>query len=277
LSGETDAGLPNSIMSRFHNLEFGEEFDRQLQSNPQPGNQQTVIKNEAHFLAQAQSAFESGLFDEALRHYAKVLEYNPANVGAWAGQVRMLIELNELQEAKRWADKALEKFPNEPELLAAKAVALARLGDLEAAIAYSDASIEERGETPYIWLARGDVQLAREEKRAGYCFDKALAMAAKDWFIHWLAARIHYYYRKFAQALKLVQQALTLNSGQGILWLQLGFCQQALGLVGPARLSFQHAREFSLFDREVDAALRNLYRSGIFGKVRNQWRRLFNR
>jgi len=190
--------------------------------------------------------------------------------------VRMLIELNEFPEAKKWADKALEKFPNEPELLAAKAVALARLGDLEAALAYSDASIEEHGETPYIWLARGDVQLAREEKRADYCFDKAFGMAAKDWFIHWLGARIHYYYRKFAQALKLAQQALTLNSGQGVLWLQLGFCQQALGLVGPARLSFQHAREFSLHSREADCALRDLYRVGFFEKVRSQWRRLFS-
>src|SRR6266540_2123734 len=200
-------------MSRFHNLEFGEEFDGQLQSNPQPGSQQRLLKDESYFQAQAQCAFESGQFEEALRHYAKVLEFNPANIAAWAGQVRMLIELGEFHEAKKWADKALEKFSDEPELLAAKAVALARLGDLEAAIAYSDASIEEQGETPYIWLARGDVQLAREEKRAGYCFDKALGIAAKDWFVHWLAARIHYYYKKFAQALKLVQQALALNSG----------------------------------------------------------------
>jgi tetratricopeptide (TPR) repeat protein len=262
-------------MSRFHNLEFGEEFEGQIQSNPQPGNKAQLLKDESFYHGQAQSAFESGQFEEALRNYAKVLEFNPDNAGAWAGQVKMLIELEEFQEAKKWADKALERFPNEPELLAAKAVALARLGDLEAAMAYSDASVEERGETPYVWLARGDVQLAREEKRAGYCFDKALALAAKDWFVHWFAARIHYYYRKFAQALKLVQQALALNSGQGVLWLQLGFCQQAFGLVGPAKLSFQHAREFSLHSREADAALRNLYQVGFAEKLRSHWRRIF--
>ncbi len=261
-------------MSRFHNLEFSEEFDGRLQSAPIPGNHQT-FKDEAYFQAQAQSAFEHGRFEEALRHFAKVLEFNPASAGAWTGQVRMLIELGELQEAKRWADKALERFPNEPELLAAKAVVLARLGDLEAALAYSDASVEERGETPYIWLARGDVQLARAEKRAGYCFDKALALAAKDWFVHWLAARVHCYYKKFAQALKLVQQALTLHSGQGVLWLQLGFCQQALGLDGPAKLSFQHAREFSFQSPEADVALRDLYRVGVWGKIGSYWRRLF--
>jgi len=260
-------------MSRFHNLEFSEEFDGRLHSAPSPENQQ-ALKDESYFEAQAQAAFENGRFEEALRHYAKILEFNPDSAAAWTGQVRMLIELGELQEAKRWADKALERFSNEPELLAAKAVILARLGDLEAALAYSDASVEERGESPYIWLARGDVQLARAEKRAGYCFDKALALAAKDWFIHWLASRVHYYYKKFAQALKLVQQALTLNSGQGVLWLQLGFCQQALGLAGPAKLSFQHAREFSFQSPEADAALRRLYRTGIWGRARNCLRRL---
>jgi tetratricopeptide (TPR) repeat protein len=77
----------------------------------------------------------------------------------------MLIELGEFREAKLWADKALERFPNEPELLAAKAVALGRSGDLQGALAFSDASIEERGDTPYVWLARGDVMLARAESR----------------------------------------------------------------------------------------------------------------
>src|SRR5438552_11729115 len=160
-------------MSRFNNLEFGEEFDGQLQSRQQSDSRHRLVKDENYYLAQAQTGFENGLFEEALRHYAKVLEFNPANAVAWSGQVRMLIELNEFQEAKQWSDKALERFPNEPELLAAKAVALARLGDLKAALAYSDASLEERGETPYVWLARGDVQLAREEKRADYCFERA--------------------------------------------------------------------------------------------------------
>ena len=262
-------------MSRFSNLEFSEEFDDQLQ-HEQSGGPKPAVKDEAHHLSQAQSAFESGQFEEALRHYAKVLEYNPTNPLAWSGQVRMLIELNEFQEAKQWSDKALERFPNEPELLAAKAVTLARLGDLKAALAYSDASLEERGETPYVWLARGDVQLAREEKRADYCFERALALAPRDWFVRWLAARVHYYYKKFASAVKLLQQALEINCGQGVLWLQLGSCQQALGLVAPARISFQNAREFSPHNREAEAALRKLYQVGFWEKLRGCWRRLFH-
>ena len=173
-----------------------------------------------------------------MRLYSKVLEFNPQNAAAWTGQVRMLIELGEYREARLWADKALERFPREPELLAAKAVALGRSGDLQGALAFSDASIEERGDTPYVWLARGDVLLAREESRADYCFEKALLLAPRDWFVAWLAARIRYYYKQFALALKLLQQAVELNAGHFLLWLELGRCQQALGLVGPARHSF---------------------------------------
>src|SRR5713101_6304690 len=206
-------------MSRFNSLEFGDQFDDQLPL------QRELVKGEAFYLAEARSAFENANFEQGLRLYSKVLEFNPQNAAAWTHQVRMLIELGEGREAKLWADKALERFPHEPELLAAKAVALARSGDLQGALAFSDASIEERGDTPYIWLARGDVLLARREQRANYCFEKALLAASGDWFIAWLAARIRYYYKQFALALKLLQQSLEVNSSHFLLWLELGQCQ----------------------------------------------------
>src|SRR6266852_876559 len=160
-------------MSRFSNFEFSGESENQSQ---QP---KALVKDEAYYFAEARSAFEIGNFESALRLYSKVLEFNPLNAAAWTGQVRMLIEMGELREAKLWADKALERFPHEPELLAAKAVALGRSGDLQGAMAFSDAAIEERGDTPYVWLARGDVLMAREETRADYCFEKALLLAPR--------------------------------------------------------------------------------------------------
>jgi tetratricopeptide (TPR) repeat protein len=262
-------------MSRFNKLEFSEKLDGQLRPASQPGNQQ-VLKDESYYLKEARSAFESGQFEAALRCYAKILEFNTRNPVAWSGQVRMLIELGRLEEAKSWADQGLERFPDDAELLAAKAVVLARSGDLPGALAYSDASVGEPGETPYVWLARGDVQLARQERRADYCFEKAFALAPRDWFIRWLASRILHYYRKFVQALKQVQEALSLDGAQGVLWIQFGFCQQALGLVGPARTSFQHARQFEWLSREADDAIRALYRQGLWTRLRGQWRRLFD-
>ena len=258
-------------MSRFVNLEFGDESEDQWHQ------QKAAVKDEAYYLAQARAAFEAADFELALRAFCKVLEYNPQNAASWAGQVRMLIELGEYREARLWADKALERFPHEPELLAAKAVALGRGGDLQGALAFSDASIEERGDTPYVWLARGDVLLAREEPRADYCFEKALLLAPGDWFIAWLAARIRYYYKQFVLALKLLQQAIGLNTAHFLLWLELGQCQQALGLVGSARTSFTQAQQLNPQCQQADLALTRLSGSGLGLRLRGWWRRLSGR
>ena len=258
-------------MGRFVNLEFGGESEDQWHQ------QKPAVKDEGYYLAQARAAFEADDFELALRAFGKVLEYNPQNAAAWAGQVRMLIELGEYREAKLWADKALERFPHEPELLAAKAVALGRSGDLQGAMAFSDAAIEERGDTPYVWLARGDVLLAREETRATYCFEKALLLAPGDWFVVWLAARIRYYYKQFVLALKLLQRAIELNAAHFLLWLELGQCQQALGLIGPARTSFTQAQQLYPQSQQADLALTRLSGSGLGLRLRGWWRRLFGR
>ncbi|HTL17858.1 MAG TPA: tetratricopeptide repeat protein [Patescibacteria group bacterium] len=255
-------------MSRFTNLEFGDQFEDPSQQSKVP------VKSEAYYLSQAREAFHNGEWESALRLFSKVLEYNPRNVQAWAGQVRMLIELEEYREAKLWADKALDTFPNEPELLAAKAVALGRSGDLQGAMVFSDASIEERGDTPYVWLARADVLLARREGRANFCFDKALLLAPHDSFVLWLAARIRYYYGQFALALRLMQQAVELNAGHFVFWLQLGQCQQALGLIGPARTSLSQAEQLKPDCHSVRTALVQFSSSGIGTRLLGFWRRL---
>ncbi len=259
-------------MSRFIKLEFDDEANHEFS----PGGK-TPAKDEAYYLAAARTAFENGKFEPGLRYYSKVLEFNPRNAAAWTGQVRMLIELGEFREAKLWADKALERFPNEPELLAAKAVALARNGDLQGALSFSDASIEERGDTPYVWLARGDVLLARAETRADYCFEKAQLLAPHDWFVAWLAARIRYYYEQFVLALKCLQQAVELNPGHFLLWLEQGRCQQALNLVGAAEHSFQQARQLNWDCAEAGTALIRISQTGLFKRLRGRLRELFKR
>src|SRR5688500_9953077 len=99
-------------MSRFRNLEFGDEFHKSgAESNLR-------AKDEGFYLLEATTTFTQGRFEQSLRAYAKVIEHNPANSQAWLGQVQALIELGEFQEAKLWADKAIDKFSNVPELLA---------------------------------------------------------------------------------------------------------------------------------------------------------------
>jgi tetratricopeptide (TPR) repeat protein len=259
-------------MSRFVNLELAGESE-----DLPPQQDQTLVKGEEYYLAQARGAFEGGNFELALRYYSKVLEFNPQNTGAWTAQVRMLIELGEIREAKLWADKALERFPHDPELLAAKAVALGRSGDLQAALAFSDASIEERGDTPYIWLARGDVLLARREHRADYCFEKALLLAPADWLVAWLAARIRFHYEQFVLALKLFQRAVELNAGHFLVWFELGQCQRALGLADGARASFAQAQQLNPQHHASLIASSEVSQGGMWQQARGWWRRWFKR
>jgi Flp pilus assembly protein TadD len=252
-------------MSRFSNLEFSG-------NEQQADRSQELVKDEAYYMAEAKAAFELGDFEQALRAFARVLEHNPDNTAAWSGQARMLIELDEFKEAKLWADKALERFPKDPELLAAKAVALGRIGDLEAALAFSDAAFEERGETAYLWLARADVFMARKEKQAEYCFQKALLMSTRDWVVHWLAARIYFMYQKYAAAIKLINQAMSLDISQSVLWLELGLCQQALGMDG-ARDSVARTLELNPQNRQAHDLLLNMREPGTFARLKGWWQR----
>ena len=256
-------------MSRFGNL----EFDSDSENSP---NRQLPLKDEDHYLAEAQRAFESGRFELALRMYARVIEFNAKLPAAWTGQVRMLIELGEYEEARVWADKALALFPEEGELLAAKAVALGRLGDHSAALTYSDAAVESLANTPYIWLARADVLLARKEKRADYCFERALTLAQNNWFYLWLAARIQAFYRQFARALKSAQDALAFDPARAVLWLQIGECQLALGLATPARNSFEQARGLDP-DLPVQSHLNRADETTVLDKLAGRWRQWFGK
>jgi tetratricopeptide (TPR) repeat protein len=254
-------------MSRFSNLEFHEQPE---QSRRQLGSQ----GEEQVWLAEAEAACARGEFEQALRDYARVLEYNPFCGPAWAGQVRMLLELGDYDEANRWADRGLDQLPREPQLLAAKAVAMARLGDLQAALLFSDAAVEEAtgAPHPYVWLARGDVLLTRKERRAEHCFTRAFEVAPGQWLWAWFASRIHYFHRKFALALKFVSQALAWDAAQGVIWLQMGRCQLALGLVDAAEGSLRQAQQLAPRSAEVAAALNECADLGWWSRVMGQCR-----
>jgi tetratricopeptide (TPR) repeat protein len=253
-------------MSRFNNLELGNPLEERSSDRAE-------AKDASFYLAEADKGFMGAHFEEALRAYAKVLEFDPQCARAWTGQVRMLIELGEVNEAKLWADKALGLFPNDAELLAAKAVALARAGDLRAALTFSDAAVETHGNTPYVWVARGDVLLARSEKRAEFCFEKALVLAAHDWFVHWLVSRIYYFYQKFSRGLRAAQKALDLDASRASAWLQYGRCQLALGLSQAATNSFEHARELDPACQPASSENSELLQSGLWTTLRGWWRR----
>ena len=254
-------------MSRFGKLE--------LDAGPAATQSAQTGRGADHWHAEARAAFARAEFEPALRLFARVLEYDPQCVAAWTGQVRALIELGELREARLWADKALERFPEAPELLAAKAVVLGRLGESEDALALSDASLGGQGDSAYVWLARGDVLLARREQRADHCFERARSVAPGDWLIPWLIARIRQFYRQFAAALKAVQDAVALAPGEAVLWVANGQCQLALGLREPAKVSFGQALQLTPGNRSAQEGLNALAAQGPMERLGGALKALF--
>lgn len=255
-------------MSRFSHLEFGGT------TGPRPSSNATPAKDEAHYLAEARRWLERGEFEPSLRLYARALEENPRSAAAWAGQTRMLIELGQLREANAWADKALEVHPGDPEILSAKAMALGRSGEWEAALAFSDAAIGEQTVSPYAWLARADVLLGRGDRQVDYCLDKAITLAARDWLVTWLAARVRMFHHQFAGALKLLQQAVALDAGRFVVWLQMAECEVALGYLDAARTSFRQALDLEPDNGVAQEGLRGLTRPTWGRRMQGFWRRL---
>ena len=258
-------------MSRFANLEFGGHRE-----DTRTEQVRAAADAEAQWLAEAEREFRGGYFESALRRYGRVLGTNPHSAAAWAGQVRLLLELGETAEANGWADKALERLPETPDLLALKGAALARGGDLEAALAFSDASIRGGEAPPGVWLARGEVLLARREKSAEYSFAKAVTAAPGEWLWLWLASRAHLFHRQFSRALKLARQALSLEETAPVIWLQLARCQWALGLAAEAGRSLAQAEQLDAACPELVPVRETLRRPDAWQVWVGRWRRFWH-
>jgi len=229
---------------RFANLEFDHQSPATRAETH--GLQSTRAAKQATVsdcLARAREEHCWGQFESALRLYTRALQEDRALIPAWVGQVQMLVELDECHEARVWSDKALELFRSHGDLLAAKAQACVRLNDMKSGLACSDASLQAPGSSPWRWQARGEVLLARKQSHADECFQKAIAEPVADWFDRVICARISLYYRRFTNALHYLNDAARLEPTHGYVWLQMGNCQCALGMMTAAEASYQRCLE----------------------------------
>lgn len=160
-------------MGRFDHLEIG---DTQL---PQPDDVTSggEIVDESSYLERADRAFSEGNYERALSFYSRTLQYDINLEAAWLGQIRCLIELQELQEAVIWSERALERFANSAQILAARGVAECRMGKHASAIGFVDAAFGAQNVTPYVWVARGEILISDNPLNAKACFSKAIEIS----------------------------------------------------------------------------------------------------
>jgi tetratricopeptide (TPR) repeat protein len=242
-------------MSRFGNLEFDDGRPRRRAAAGLGSG--TPVRDSAYFMQAGEEDFRAGRLESALKDYSRALECDGTIHECWLMQVRILTELGEYKEATVWADKALELFPESPELLSAKAVASVRMGMLRQALDYSDNAMAKQGATPFVWLARGEVMLARESRMAGHCFDQAERLCAEPTLHAWMnveLARVYRRYGRYSQALLHASSAAVALPQHPTALLELGHCQQELGLPD-ARLSYEQVLDL---DPMADGAKRGL-------------------
>jgi tetratricopeptide (TPR) repeat protein len=262
---------------RFANLEFDDQQHAEQRELETHARQYTRGDAAETLLTQASGEYRWGQFESALRLYTRALREDRTLIPAWVGQVQMLVQLGECHEARLWSDKGLELFRNNGELLAAKAQACTRLNDFKSATACSDASLAAPGSSPWRWIARGEVLLARRQKFAAECFQRAVAEPAAEWFDHVVIARIQLYYGRVTNALHALKQALELEPTHGYVWYEMGNCQRALGLVPAAAESYQRCLDLRADYAEAEHALESLSGgSSLFARLRlilGGWRR----
>jgi tetratricopeptide (TPR) repeat protein len=208
----------------------------------------------------------NGDYEDALRCYSRAVELDRALVSAWVGQVRMLIGLEEYKEAELWARKALELFRNHIELTAARGQALCRIGDTKGAQAACDAALNQPGLSPYPWIVRGDLMLARRDSAEEHCFNKAVQLDP-DWLVLLDIATIYLFYHKHAKALARLRAATEKAPDQAHCWLQQGQCEVAMGLDKPARRSFKQCLDLNPKNSAARQALISLDSGGWFSRV----------
>lgn len=251
-------------MGRFSNLEFDGEEKRE-QRPAEPG------RDGRYWLDQATAQLHDGRFENALRLYSRALEGDVRLPQAWLGQVQALLEMDEPNEARVWADKGLESFQRDSELLAAKGVASARLGDLDRGMALSDQAMAEPGETPWRWRARGEVMLARGDRKEDLCFDKAVAAAGRDWWEPLACGRAYLRHGKAGAALRHFETASERTAKSAFLWEEMGRCLLELGMDERAEKAYRAAVELEPARETAKAGLAR----ARMGKGSRFWRWLF--
>jgi len=245
---------------RFSNLEFEHEPEQRKSA---PRARSVSRGDEQNHLGQADEAYRWGHFEVALRLYTRCLEANRAVVPAWVGQVQMLVQLGECHEARLWSDKALALFRDNGDLLAGKAQACIRLKDRDMANQCTDASLQSPNSSPWRWIVRGEVLLAKGQRFFDECFQKALAEKGADWFDRVVIGRIYLFYRRATNALYYLKQACEMEPTHGYVWYEMGNAQLAMGLTTAARASFERSLDLRRDFQEAQQALKTVDSMGF--------------
>ncbi len=265
---------------RFSKLERKDSKEKQAKGFPPPAG--TVARGEDRpaqtpdtedpnlypsFIQQADEAFFTGNFRDALRHYSRALQQENNHVYPWIGQISSLIELKQYKEAELWSNRALEQFPEDSSLLSQRARVLALTGNIKRALGVSDYAMS-KGATEWTWLARGEVLLESKDRSALFCFEKAVEEAGDaDWRVPFLAGLAFSRKRQWANAQDFLRRAAEIHPKNYFVWFEMARVLMGMSYIDRAQDALNRVLQLKPDykpAREMEVAL---YRRPFFKRV----------
>ena len=230
-----------------------------------------------HYIQEAERFYREGAYESALKFYSKALGENSELVDAWDGQVRCLIDLDELKEARLWVNKALEKFPESAEIISAKSVILAKMFELNEALVLSNKAIAKKNPSKHIWLDRGFILLCHnDEENAGHCFSKVLDGNPQDAFFNLRIGICYLDGKKFSKAKPYLDKSSEVSPENPLALYKLGQCYQGLDFLSKSEWCYEKALALKPeFKNEIEAALNKIKGTGIFTRLFSWIRRIW--
>ncbi len=258
-------------MGRFNSLELDSV---PMESQPKEERKQfgEAVKDANYYLKEATELFVDRELEPALRSFSKALEIDPGSAEAWNGQIRCLILLDELHEAEVWSKKAAEIVGETQDLLALRARVCCRRGDFDRAYGLSDAAMQAPGNSPLIWIVRGEIMLYARNKEPEYCFDKAIAAAGKDYTVAMDIAESCAYAGRYTLAMRYLKPASEAKPDSAAIWIIAANCFRMLGKRKKAIECLEAALEIDQYcpgGDELKLALKHESR------IKNLFRRIF--
>ncbi len=223
-------------MGRFQWLEFDDPAAKPGASTlpEEPTDAGEDFTNPERVLKLADEAYRRLDFERALRLFSKVLSLDPNLEPGWAGQLKCLLDLDEIPEALTWSIKAQKLFPKSSEVIASRACALARQGNLSEAIAFSDGALKAGNVGWYPWIVRGEILAASNSENAEFCMLKAAEIAPKEWLVTLKTAQAYARTPLEEKAVALYKKVLSERADLAEAWYELGRLQLRLGLSAAA-------------------------------------------
>ncbi len=256
-------------MSRFDHLELpSEEMDSVKKEGLAP-------QDLDYFLREADLAWRRGNFDKGLRHFSKALSFNHDLEEAWVGQIRCLVDLDEVKEARLWANKGLERLPRSGLLMGAKSLALERMWETVPAMELCDQALNLKQDSWYLWIVRGTILSGRGLKTAEYCFLKSLELEPRDLIIPLRIGMAYLDAKDYHLALPHLRNAAQGDPTNPLALWKYGLCLAALGWPHQA-LPHYHAAldQKTELAPQIKLAVEKAKRGGLVQWLRGFWSKM---